>query len=198
MTEKRSKNKRSGKIFVFSGPSGSGKTTLRDLIIKDPVFSRKFIKSVSFTTRPKRKGEKEGADYYFITKDEFLRLKKAGKILEWTKYLENYYGTSRDFISQSLKKGKSLILCLDFKGFLNVKRFYKENTVGIFVLPPSIKELRKRIVKRSSGTLEKELGKRLSLAVKEIKNAPKYDYAFRNINLNNSVNRLKGIILKIL
>ncbi len=198
MTEKRRKNKRGGKIFVFSGPSGSGKTTLRDLIIKDPAFSRKFMKSVSFTTRTRRKGEKEGVDYNFITKDEFLRLNKAGKILEWTKYLENYYGTSRDFISQSLKNGKSIILCLDFKGFLNVKRFYKKKAVGIFVLPPSIKELRKRIVKRSLGTLENELGKRLSLAVKEIKNAPKYDYAFRNINLNNSVNRLKGIILKIL
>jgi len=183
-------------IFILSGPSGSGKTTLRDALLKDRPLHKAFVKSVSLSTRPRRTGEMEGRDYFFVSQREFNRLKKAGKILEWTKYLSYYYGTRKDAVEAALKSNKHLLLCLDFKGMMTVKKLYPGKAVAIFVIPPSIKELHKRIKKRSLGTKEEEVSRRIRLAGLELGKIPQYDYAVRNINLTQAVKRLKGIVLK--
>lgn len=185
-----------GLIFIISGPSGSGKTTLLKKVLQQKSLKSKFVKSVSLTTRQKRSGEREGRDYFFLNPEEFKRLKKAKKVLEWTKYLGYYYGTKRDFVEKKLHSGKHIALCLDYKGALNIKKLYPMNTVTIFIVPPSIRILRKRIKSRCCKTKEEEISRRLKLASHELRGVNKYDYALKNTNLNTAVNRLKGIILK--
>ncbi len=182
-------------IFILSGPSGSGKTTLRDLLLKDRDLKRKIVKSISVTTRKRRPREVEGKDYFFVSNEAFSALKKKRKILEWTKYLGYYYGTKKDTVEAALGGGKGIILCLDFKGAQRVKKLYPKDAVSIFVIPPSIKELRKRIYGRSCGTGEDEVSRRIKLAEREMRNAPQYDYTVRNKSLVQALKRLKGIML---
>jgi len=186
----------SGKIFVISGPSGSGKTTLLKKVLLNKALQKRLAKSVSLTTRPKRSGERQGKDYFFVSPGEFRRLSKAKKILEWTRYLGYDYGTQKDFLEERLRKGKHLALCLDFNGVLALKRLYPENTVSIFIEPPSLNELRKRILGRCPKTKQEEVEKRVEIAVAELKNARKYDYLVKNKNLAQAQSRLKGIILE--
>jgi len=190
------REERAGKIFVISGPSGSGKTTLLKRALISRVLKKKLAKSISITTRLKRSGEREGRDYFFVKLPEFRRLNKTKKILEWTRYLGYYYGTKKEFLEERLSKGKHLALCLDLKGALKLKKLYPENTVTIFIDPPSIKELRKRIEARCSKTKQEEINKRIRLAVGELQNSRRYDYVLKNENLNKAEERLKEIILK--
>lgn len=183
-------------IFVISGPSGSGKTTLRGKLLQDKELRRSFIKSVSFTTRQKRCGERNKKDYIFISEPEFKQQLKAKKILEWTKYLGYYYATPRPFVDKHLKKGKNIILCLDLNGALRIKRLYPKNSVTIFILPPSIKALRHRIEGRCNKTKREEIRRRLELAKQELSDAGKYDYCAVNKNLAQAIKELRGIILK--
>ena len=187
-------NKR-GKIFVISGPSGSGKTTLRDKLLEDASLRRKFTKSVSFTTRLKRSMERHGRDYFFLKDADFKHKIKAKEILEWTKYLGYYYGTSRSFVSKQLKQGKCIILCLDLKGALGVKRLFPRNSVTIFVLPPSLKTLRQRIEKRCHKTRKEEIARRIKLAKIELNGSRYYDYTVVNKNLERAVRELREIVL---
>ena len=188
-------NKR-GKIFVVSGPSGSGKTTLRDKLLEDASLRRKFTKSVSFTTRPKRSRERHGRDYFFLKDADFKRRLKAKEILEWTEYLGYYYGTSRSFVSKQIKQGKCIILCLDLKGALGVKRLFPRNSATIFVLPPSLRILRQRIEKRCQKTKKEEVARRLRLAKEEISTSCHYDYIIVNKNLKRAVRELRKIVLE--
>jgi guanylate kinase len=181
---------------VISGPSGSGKTTLRDLLLKDNVFKKKFTKSVSFTTRRKRSLEASGRDYFFITEAEFRKKNRAKEILEWTKYLGYYYGTPKFFVEKQLKRGKHIVLCLDIKGALRIKRLYPKNSVTIFVLPPSIQTLRLRIQKRCHQTKKEEISRRLKLAKEELNASRRFDYRIVNRSLARALEELKGIILK--
>jgi len=183
-------------IFVISGPSGSGKTTLRDELLQDKELKAHFVKSISFTTRRRRSREVNKKDYIFISEPEFNRQLKAKKILEWTKYLGYYYATSRDFVDKYLKRGKNILLCLDLKGSLRIKKLYPKNSVTIFVIPPSIKALRCRIEGRCIKTEKEEVRKRLALAKQELSAAGNYDYCVVNKNLTQAVKELKGIILK--
>ena len=185
-----------GLIFVISGPSGSGKTTLRDNLFKDRELRKRLVKSVSLTTRKKRSGERSGRDYLFITKDEFNRRLKQKKILEWTRYLGYYYATPRDFVEKQLKAGKNIALCLDLKGVVYINRLYPKNSVSIFILPPSLLALRKRIEGRCSKTKKEEIGERLKLAEKELRACAKYDYSLVNKNLTKATKELKDIVLK--
>ena len=189
------KQKKLGKIFVISGPSGSGKTTLLSSLIQDQEISKLLIKSRSFTTRPKRSQEKEGQDYFFVSQDEFKYLLKTKKILEWTKYLGYYYGTPRELVETQLRKGKHLGFCLDLKGAALLKKIYPENTVTVFVLPPSLKTLKTRIQGRCKCTDKKEVDQRLRLARRELLAAPSFDYCILNSNLQVALRELKEIIL---
>ena len=182
-------------IFVLSGPSGSGKTTLRDILLKEKALKGKFIKSVSLATRPRRSGERHGKDYFFTTNANFLKLRQAKKILEWTRYLGYYYGTKKEPVDHALASGRHMLLCLDHRGALRIKKIYGRKAATVFILPPSIKELRRRIEARCAATKKEEVAKRLSLAKDEVRNSRKYDYVLRNTNLKAAVKRLKAIIL---
>ena len=188
--------KKNGRIFVFSGPSGSGKTTLAQAVLSDKKFSGKLEKSVSFTTRPRRQGEKERRDYFFISEREFRRGLKAQKILEWTRYLGYYYGTARDFVDNQLGNSRSLILCLDLKGAARIKELYPKNSTTIFIMPPSLEELARRIENRHRETSREEIAKRLRLARKEMARAKDLDFCVVNADLAQAVKELKKIIVK--
>ena len=189
-------NRNHGLIFVLSGPSGSGKTTLLGNIIRSAELKNKFARSISITTRPKRSGEKNGKDYFFLTQAEFGRKLKAKKILEWTKYLGYYYATPKDFVDRQLRKKRHIILCLDLKGAVRIKKLYPENSVTIFILPPSLEALRKRIEGRCNMTKKEEVRQRLKLARKELLASRKYDHCLVNKSLQKAVKELKRIILK--
>lgn len=184
------------KVFVISGPSGSGKTTLLGEALKDRKLKRCLVQSVSLTTRPKRTGEKNGRDYFFISKSDFRRRQRAKKILEWTKYLGYYYATPKDLIGKGLARSKHLVLCLDLKGARYIKRAYPANAVTIFVAPPSLELLRHRIANRCPRTKQGEIKKRLLLARKEVLASGQYDYCVMNKELAHAVKQLRRIILK--
>lgn len=195
-TAKPGRNK--GLIFVLSGPSGSGKTTLARTVLKQPRLKPIFLRPVSFTTRPKRPGERQGRDYYFVSTKEFQELRKAKKILECTRYLGYDYGTPGNVIRQASGKGLHLILCLDAKGARFVKRAYPGRVITIFVKPPSLSIARERILSRSAATKVNELTQRLQLANQELGYASRYDYCLVNDNLNKSIRQIQGIIRRVL
>ena len=189
------KKEKQGLIFVVSGPSGSGKTTLAGQILRDKALSRKIRKSVSFTTRPKRSGERDKRDYFFVSEGLFRRQLQRKKILEWTSYLGYYYGTPKSSVDRQIREGRHLLLCIDLRGAKNLRRLYPKDAVTIFVLPPSLDELRKRIKKRCSRTKENEVRQRMLLAKKEMRQAGKFDYCLVNKDLKKTVRELKQIIL---
>lgn len=184
------------KIFVISGPSGSGKTTLARELLKQSLLKKKLTKTISLTTRPRRRGEKQGRDYFFVSEEEFKSLLKKNKILEYTRYLNYYYGTPKEFIEKLLKKNKNILLCLDLKGVKAIKRLYPQNTTSIFIMPPSLEVLKERIKRRTPQIKKEELSARLSLAKKEIKKKKNFDYCIVNKDLKESLRNLKEIILK--
>ena len=186
--------KSQGLIFVISGPSGSGKTTLVKAVVSDRQFREKLARSVSFTTRPKRPGEKDGRDYYFISEKEFKEKRAAEKILEWTRYSGYYYGTAKDFLDKQLYEYRGIVLCLDLKGAVRIKQLYPENTVTIFITPSSLEELPVRIKKRCSETKKEEIQKRLKLARREILASRGYDYRLVNKELPQAIRELKAVI----
>jgi guanylate kinase len=183
-----------GKIFVISGPSGSGKTTLAAMLMQATALKGKLCRSISLTTRRRRSGERDKRDYFFISEAEFLRRRKAKKILEWTRYLGYYYGTDKGFVEDRLRRFEGIVLCLDVIGALRLKRMYGSRAVIIFVLPPSMKELYRRIRARSRSTTEDEIRRRLAAAREEIKAARRYDHRLINKDLNKAVARLTKIV----
>lgn len=180
----------------MSGPSGSGKTTLAKRLLSDKSLRNKLVKSVSWTTRPKRSGERRGKDYFFVSQKQFAEARKARNLLEWTEYLGYYYATPGDFIDGQIKKSKNVILCLDLKGALTLKRLYPHNAVTIFIMPPSLGALLERMTKRCRKTKGAEVRQRLKLAQGEVKAASRYDYCLVNKDLRQAVRQLKDIILE--
>lgn len=184
-----------GVLFIISGPSGSGKTTLAEKIIKGALLKNKIKKGVSFTTRPKRSNERDKKDYFFITEEQFKKNLRAKKILEWTKYLGYYYGTPREFIDEQIRGGINVLLCVDLKGAAKLKRFYPNNAVTVFIMPPSFEELRERIEKRCSKIKRREVYMRVKLAKKEVLSANNFEHCVVNKNLGKTLKLLKDIIL---
>lgn len=194
----RAKAEPKGMIFVISGPSGSGKTTLLERLLKEAGLRRLLRKSISFTTRPKRSGERQGRDYVFLARDDFRRALKAKKILEWTNFLGYYYATPRDFVEGQIKKGGNIVLCLDLAGARKIKRLYPRNTATIFIVPPSLETLRRRIAQRCHRTKKEEVSRRLELARAELRASREYDFTVVNKNLHQAVKELRGIMLNAL
>jgi len=190
--------KKQGLIFIISGPSGSGKTTLLKHLLQDKELKSRLTKSISFTTRPRRSREDNRKEYFFITDAQFRQARKQEKILEWTKYLGYYYATPKDFVEKQLNKGKHIVLCLDLKGALKIKRLYADKAVTIFILPPSLEALRHRIGSRCNRTKKEEIANRLKLAQIELRACCKYDYCLVNKHLVEAVKELKGIVVKLL
>lgn len=178
-----------GKLFIISGPSGAGKGT----ICKRLIDETKVEISVSMTTRQPRAGEVDGKSYYFTTKEEFLKNVEADGFLEWAEVYGNYYGTPKAKVDEKLAAGIDVVLEIDIQGALNVKEAYPEG-IFIFILPPSMAELRKRITGRGSET-EESLKLRLSQTLKEVSYIDKYDYCVVNGELEEAVTRVKSIVI---
>ncbi len=178
-----------GLLVVISGPSGAGKGT----ICKYLTESQKDLElSVSATTRAPRTGEIEGKNYYFISVDTFKEKIENGEFLEYATVYDNYYGTPKGKVVEKLKTGKTVILEIDIQGALKVKRAYPEG-VFIFIVPPSIDELQKRIITRATDTIE-VIGKRMKCVKDELAYAKEYDYVVMNDNLEVAVSKIKNII----
>jgi guanylate kinase len=182
-------------VFIISAPSGSGKSTLvKRLMEMDKARAERRLQfSVSFTTRPPRDGEIEGEHYYFISVDEFERLREADELLEWAEVFGNYYGTSRAVRRKAEAAGKDLILDIDVQGAAQLKQRL-DQAVSIFILPPSRQVLESRLRKRSSDS-DEVIQRRLEEASNEIEEYGKYDYLLINDNLDASSEQLRGIIL---
>ncbi len=178
----------SGKLFIISGPSGAGKGTICKRLVEDT----KVQISVSMTTRQPRPGEEEGVSYYFTTKEDFLKEVQAGGLLEYAEVYGNYYGTPKAKVIEKLEQGIDVVLEIDIQGALNVKEVYPGG-IFIFILPPSMAELRKRITGRGSET-EEAINLRLSETLKEVSYIDKYDYCVVNGELEEAVARVKAIV----
>ncbi|MFA5146507.1 MAG: guanylate kinase [Candidatus Omnitrophota bacterium] len=179
-----------GTLFIISAPSGSGKTTLCKKLLADGLD---LVPSVSVTTRPPRPGEKNGADYHFIKNGKFKELIRHGGFLEHEENFGNLYGTPKKFIKDALDKGKSVVLSIDVKGAMKVRGAYPKNSVMIFILPPSMRILKKRLRERMSDG-EETMAVRLRLARKEMACKDRYDYRVVNDELHTAYRKLKNII----
>lgn len=179
-----------GNLFVISGPSGSGKDTVLTQILKD-MGSEAFL-SVSMTTREMREGEEEGVDYYFVSKEEFEENIKNDRMLEYAKYGKNYYGTPAGPIEKLLEEGKTVFLNIEVQGGANVRRLMPF-AVEIFLMPPSMEEVERRLRFRGTET-EEAIRTRLSIAKEEIKKAADYDYIVVNDVLDEAISDIMSII----
>ena len=179
------------KIIIISSPSGAGKTTLCKLLLKN---MKNISLSISYTTRNKRLSEKNGRDYFFITKDQFLKLEEINYFIETAKNFKNFYGSPYKNIKNSNKKNKHLLFDIDWKGARKIrKKFKKEDVIDIFILPPSKSELKKRLIKRGRDN-SKEINLRLSYAISEMKHYKEYRYVLINENVKKTVKDIKKII----
>jgi len=178
-----------GKVIVISGPSGVGKGT----VVKELISSNnQCALSISATTRAPREGEADGVSYIFLTKEEFQRRIDSNEMLEYAEYCHNLYGTPKDYVLKSVEQGKNIILEIEVQGALNVKDIIPQ-AVTVFVMPPSMAELERRL--RGRGTEKEEvIQQRLKTAVEEIKQSPKYDYVVINDTVEQCVSDITSII----
>ncbi len=179
------------KLFVISGSSGVGKgTVLKGFLEKNP----EFMLSVSCTTRMPREGEIDGINYFFLTKEEFQQCIDDEKFLEWAEFAGNRYGTKKKFIEKCLNEGKNVILEIDTKGALQVKKQMPE-AVLIFICPPSLEALENRLRGRHTED-EATIQKRMNEVKKELDRAEVFDYKIVNDDLQRAISELKGIVEK--
>ena len=176
-------------LVVLSSPSGGGKTTICQKIVED---HKDYIRSVSATTRKKRKEEEQGKDYIFLTEEEFKKKIRNKEFVEWAWVHGSRYGTLKKFVTKTKKERKTALFVLDVQGGMVFKKKYPQSVL-IFLLPPSIRELKKRLIKRRTEKQE-EIKKRLKTALKEIDFWSKYDYVVINRNLSQTVDSVQKII----
>lgn len=183
------KSRGKGLLIVISGPSGAGKGTICKRFLEK---NKEVVLSVSATTRSPRQGEVDGVNYHFMTKEQFKDKIKSDDFLEYAEVYDNFYGTPKSNVNELLESGKDVILEIDIQGALKVKE-NAEDGVFIFILPPSMEELKQRIIKRGSET-EESLMKRFKSAYKEINFVSKYNYAVVNDEVETAVEKLESII----
>ena len=182
---------RRGVMFVVSSPSGAGKTTLsRRLIAETPGLEM----SVSATTREKRPGEEEGVAYHFLTKAEFEKKIAQNAFLEWARVFENYYGTLRDKVEDWLRAGTDVVFDVDWQGARAMKQLMPGDVASVFILPPSIEELKRRLEGRSGATAE-GVAARLAGAEQDIQRWGEYDYVIVNEDIDVAYQELRAILL---
>ena len=188
--KKREKIARRGLMFVLSSPSGAGKTTLTRLLVQK---EENIELSISVTSRPRRPTEVEGVHYHFRTREEFEQMRDAGELLEWAEVHGNYYGTPAKPVEKAIEKGRDILFDIDYQGTLQLYENCRDDMVTVFILPPSIGELRARLERRaqdSVGTIEK----RLRNARKEMEHYGEYDYVLVNEDLEQSVQMVRSIL----
>jgi len=176
-------------LFVISGPSGAGKGTITRRLIEE---AENMELSVSATTRDPREGEVDGVHYHFLGKEEFLARVDAGGFLEFAEVYGNYYGTPRQNVVDKLTSGIDVILEIDIQGAMKVKEAYPEG-IFIFILPPSLAELRRRLIGRGTDTME-VIENRLSKTMDEIRQIHSYDYFVVNDDLDTAVAEVRAIV----
>lgn len=179
-----------GTLIVISAPSGSGKGSVINGLLKNDAKNRWL--SVSTTSRPIRENDIPGETYNFVTKEEFEKKIEEGYFLEYTNYAGNYYGTPKEFIGDKLKAGIDVILEIEIEGANNIKKLIPE-ALFIFIMPPSIKEMAKRLRNRGTDSKEKIL-ERFHTAYKEINEVTKYNYVVVNDVLEDAINKVEAII----
>ncbi len=184
------KIKREGVLIVISSPSGTGKTTICKKLLE---FDKNIHLSVSVTTRKIRKNEVDGVDYFFRSKKEFLNYKSENSFIESALVFENYYGTLKSEVTERLKNGIDVLIDIDWQGTRQITKAMKGNLVKIFLLPPSIDELKKRLSERNSDSIN-EIDFRMSNALKEIKHYDEYDYVLINKNLEETFYNVLKIV----
>ncbi len=177
-------------LIVLSGPSGVGKGTVRKAIFDQG--GNDFQYSISMTTRKPREGEVNGVDYYFVSKEEFEHNIETGQMLEYAKYVDNYYGTPLKYVNETLDRGKDVFLEIEVNGALQVRKRSPEG-VFVFLTPPDLMELKQRIINRGTEDME-TINKRMEKAVEEIRMMQDYDFAVVNDKVENAVESIKTII----
>ena len=184
--------KKGGKLIVFSAPSGSGKTTIVRHLLSQPELNLAF--SVSATSRPRRPKEKQGEHYYFMSISEFKRHIKNGDFLEWEEvYRDNFYGTLKSEVARLWEEGKNVIFDIDVAGGLRIKRKFPDQTLAVFVKPPSVDELKIRLKKRSTES-EDKINMRIAKASIELATAPQFDKIVNNIDLETALNESRDLV----
>ena len=182
---------KNSKLIIISSPSGAGKTTLCKLLIKK---MKNINLSISYTSRSKRLNEVDGKDYYFINKKKFQTLKKNNFFIETATNFNNLYGSPIKNIILSKKRNKHILFDIDWKGARKIRRNYvKDDIIDFFILPPSISELKRRLIKRGRDN-KKEIDLRLSYAIEEMKHYNEYKYVLINEKVHKTVNEIKKII----
>ncbi|MBQ7311256.1 MAG: guanylate kinase [Alistipes sp.] len=172
------------KVIIFSAPSGSGKTTIvHELLKRYPQFEF----SISATSRAPRGAERDGVDYYFLTEEEFLRRIEADAFVEWEAvYAGTHYGTLRSEVDRIWSKGNVIIFDVDVVGGVNLKRIFGDKACSVFIMPPSIEELERRLVGRGTDAAE-VIAKRVAKAGQEIERAPEFDHVVVNDDLQRAI-----------
>jgi guanylate kinase len=179
----------SGRLFVVTAPSGAGKSSLVNALLKDDPALRL---STSYTTRPPRPGEQNGREYHFVDEATFLAMRERGEFLESAEVHGNRYGTSKKVIAETLDRGQDLILEIDWQGAQQVRRLYP-GCIGIFILPPSIEELERRLRARGQDS-EAVIERRLANARDELAHAYEFKYAIINKDFDNARRELAKIV----
>lgn len=181
---------RRGLLMVLSSPSGAGKTTLaRRLIEADAEIAM----SVSVTTRPPRPGETDGRDYNFIDDKRFVRMREGDELLEWARVFDNFYGTPRAPVEAAIKSGRDILFDIDWQGAQQLSEKMKHDVVRVFILPPSVTALERRLQTRAQDSVE-VVRRRMEAASAEISHWPEYDYVIVNAKIDGSLAGLKAIL----
>ncbi len=180
--------KHRGILLVISSPSGAGKTTLAHLLAEH----EKLEFSVSYTTRAPRAGEREGADYKFVTDEEFARMVDRGEFAEWAVVHGHRYGTAVHTVNRALEDGKDYLFDIDYQGGAQIRRQWPDESVLVFILPPSMAELERRLRRRATDAPE-AIDKRLAMATRELEHFGEYDYLVVNDNLETALKELPSI-----
>ena len=178
-----------GCLFVVVAPSGAGKTSLvRALLERQPQMRL----SISFTTRAPRPGESDGVDYFFVDRAEFERRRDAGEFLEWAEVHGNLYATSRRWIEERVAEGTDIVLEIDWQGAVQVQRLFSD-AVGVFIAPPSIEELRRRLPARGQDS-EAVIERRVTAAEAELKQAHRFQYVIINQDFTSALQQLSAVV----
>ncbi len=183
-----------GKLILFSGPSGVGKGTVKELFFKNKELNLAF--SISMTTRLRRENEKEGHDYFFVSRDHFEKNIANHQFLEWANFFDNYYGTPAKYVNQLLDAGKNVLLEIEVIGAQQILEKYKnnmENIISIFLIPPSLAILEERITKRATESREK-IAHRIAKAKIEMDTTHYYQYVVTNDNVEDAAHKITQII----
>ncbi len=184
------KSQRRGLMIVLSSPSGAGKTTMtRRLLAQDSAIAM----SVSVTTRQPRPGERDGEDYYFITKEKFGELEADGQLLEHARVFDNYYGTPRGPVEEALSQGKDIVFDIDWQGAQQLAEASADDLVKIFILPPNMRELEQRLRSRAQDS-DDVIARRMSKSEAEISHWAEYDYVLVNENIDRAMGELLSIV----